>query len=453
MRVRIGRPRGWRGWRGWWTIYPTRRLALVVAVIGVAWLVPGPAGRLVAIGALVAAMIAAASDYLRLPSASALAVERTVPMPMGLGDENVIRYAVRSSAARSVQLRLYDAPPPGIRAAVSDAPFPLAAGAVHEREVPAVGEIRGRRVFGPVALRVASPLGLVVRIVRFALNDETVVVPSLANVRRLRMLAVQHRLSEVGVRALRQRGEGTSFTGLRDYAPGDDPRHLDWKATARHARLIVREQAVERSQTVLTLIDCGRAMTQLAGRYPRIEHVLSAALVLSDVAANGGDRVGLIAFDHDVRAFVPPQKGVAALRNLRAALSGLDAAMMEPDYAAAFRLLALRQRRRALVVLFTDVIDVRAARSFLAYAGRAAQRHMIVVVAIQNDELVAAARPTTFGTAALFRSAAAEELVREREEALARMRQAGIAVLDVPAGRMAASIVNRYIEIKARGLL
>jgi uncharacterized protein (DUF58 family) len=181
--------------------------------------------------------------------------------------------------------------------------------------------------------------------------------------------------------------------------------------------------------------------------------VLSAALVLSDVAAASGDRVGLLAFDDDVRSYVPPQKGLVALRSLRTALSGLDATLTEPDYASAFRVLATRQRRRALLVFFTDVIDTRAAQLFLAHATRAARRHLLVVVAIQNEELVAAARPSTVGAAALYRSAAAEELIREREEALARMRQAGITVLDISAGRMAAAVVNRYLEIKARGLL
>jgi uncharacterized protein (DUF58 family) len=428
-------------------------LALVVAISGALWLLPGLAGRVAALVALFAAMLACAVDVLRLPHHAELDVVRQVPDRMGLGDDNAIRYQIDSAASNVVQARLYDAIPVGIAAIVDDAPFELGRGAGHERVVPAVGEIRGRHGFGTIALRLVGPLGLVCRIVQFRLNDETVVVPSLANVRRLRLLAIQNRLSEAGIRALKQRGEGTSFTGLRDYVPGDDPRLLDWKATARHSRLITREQTIERSQTVLSFLDCGRAMTQLAGRYSRFEHVLSAALVVSDVAATSGDRVGLIAFDHDVRAFVPPQKGPAALRSLRTTLSALDATMSEPDYAAAFRLLAVRQRRRALVVFFTDVIDVRAAKSFLAYASRASQRHLMLVVAIQNEELIAAAQPATDGTAALYRSAAAEELVREREEALARMRQAGIAVLDVPAGAMAAAVVNRYLEVKARGLL
>jgi uncharacterized protein (DUF58 family) len=343
--------------------------------------------------------------------------------------------------------------PDGITAASTHPAVALEPERPMELRAAAVGERRGHYSFGRIALRLETSRGIVARIARFDAPGETTVVPSLSNVRRLRLLAIQHRLSDAGVRALKQRGEGTAFAGMRDYVPGDDPRLLDWKATARHARLITREQSIERSQTVVTMIDCGRAMTQLAGRYARFEHVLSAAIVLSDVAAASGDRVGLLAFDDAVRAFVPPQKGLAALRRLRPALSGLDAILTEPDYASAFRVLALRQRKRALVVFFTDVIDTRAAQLFLAHATRAARRHLLLVVAIQNEELVAAARPNAAGAAALYRSAAAEELIREREEALARMRQAGIAVLDIPAGRMAAAVVNRYLEIKARGLL
>ena len=269
--------------------------------------------------------------------------------------------------------------------------------------------------------------------------------------RRYRLLAMQHRLSDAGIRALKQRGEGTSVAGLRDYVPGDDPRLLDWKASARHSRLITRELSIERSQTVISLIDCGRAMTQSAGRFSRFEHVLSSSLLMADVAVTSGDRVGLIAFDDRIRAVMAPSRGTGALALVRSTLSGLDASLTEPDYASAFRTLATRQRRRALVVFFTDVIDVRVAKQFAAYAGRAARRHAMIIVAIQNEALLEATRTNASGSLALYRRAAAEELVREREEALARMRQAGVTVLDVAPDRMATAVVNRYLELKAKG--
>jgi uncharacterized protein (DUF58 family) len=435
-----------------WSVYPAPRFAALVLGVGMLWLAPrvGVLAGLAGIGALAAAVV---FDYMRLPGMRNVRVERRMPDVMGLGDPQSIVYELVSEWAWPVRVRLFDALPPGIRGELSDGPIELPGRTTLEIEVPITAIRRRKQLFSGPTLRIATPIGLLTRLVRFAAPAEVVVVPSLTNVRRFRILAMQHRLSDAGVRALKLRGEGSAFSGVREYVPGDDPRLVDWKSTARHSRLIVREQTIERSQTVICMVDCGRAMTQLAGAYSRFEHVLSAALVLADVASTSGDRVGLIAFDDAVRSFVAPQKGSAALRVLRTSLNSLDATMSEPDYATAFRLLATRQRRRALVVFFTDVVDVRVARTFAAFAGRSAQRHMLVVVAIQNAELIASARPDTSGALALFRSAAAEELVREREEALGRMRSAGVTVLDVTPDRMAAAVINRYLEIKAHGLL
>jgi uncharacterized protein (DUF58 family) len=449
---------GWwarlRAKRPWWRVYPTRRLAVFVLAAALAWIIPVVGTRL-AVALLVAILAVVVFDYLRLPRRDAITVERTAPDALGLGDRADITYAVRSAWAWPARATLYDRIPEGMSGEMGDGEHHVPPLDERVLALAVVGETRGRYALGPVAMRIVSPLRLLVRIVVTPpKEDESItVVPSLTNVRRFRLLALQNRLSEAGVRALKLRGEGTAFAGLRDYVPGDDPRLLDWKATARHGRLISREQTIERSQTVISLVDCGRAMTQLAGHYSRFEHVLSAALVLSDVAATSGDRVGLLAFDDQIRASVPPQRGDRALRALHRSLSGLEATLTEPDYLSAFRVLATSQRRRALVVFFTDVVSVRLAKNFIAYAGRSAQRHLLLVVAIQNEALLAAAKPSTEGATALYRSAAAEELVRERDEALARMRGAGLVVLDVAPARMAAAVVNRYLEIKARGQL
>jgi uncharacterized protein (DUF58 family) len=257
------------------------------------------------------------------------------------------------------------------------------------------------------------------------------------------------------VRDARRRGEGRSFARLRDYVVGDDPRRIDWKATARRDALITREFTAEQGQTVMIAVDAGRLMTQLVdGGNARFEYALSSALVLADVAAASGDQVGLIVFDDEVRAYVPPARGASALQRLRDALVPVQATMAEPDYASAFRTLAARHRRRSLLVLFTDVIDARASHSLIAHTTRGAARHLPLVVALRNDALVEAARPVAAPTArALYESSAAEELLGGREDALARMRRAGVAVVDVSPKAMTAAVVNRYLELKARGAL
>jgi uncharacterized protein (DUF58 family) len=317
---------------------------------------------------------------------------------------------------------------------------------------------RGEHQLGRIALVAESHLGLLSARDVFAPHDSMLVIPSIAHVRRFRLLAIQHRLHSAGIRVIRRRGDGRAFAGLRDYVPGDDPRHMDWKATARRAKHIVREYSVEQSQSVFALIEAGRSMTQLAGDFSRFEHALSAALVLTDVAATTGDRVGALVFDDRVRSFVAAQRGRAALAAIRTALIPVRPTMTEPDYAGAFRHLATHQRRRALIVFFTDAIDVRASRALIAYVSRSAARHLVVVVALRNDALFDAAvpRPATGRREkelTLFESAAAEELLSARREALERMRRAGVTVLDVSPQAMTAAVVNRYLEIKARGAL
>ena len=284
-----------------------------------------------------------------------------------------------------------------------------------------------------------------------ALADSVIVAPSIAGIGRFRLLALQQRLRDAGTRTIRRRGEGMSFAGLREYVVGDDPRRIDWKASARRDKLIAREFTIEQGQTVMIALDAGRLMTQLAGEYSRFEHALSAALILADVALTNGDRVGCIVFDDDVRAFVAPGKGRATLQRIRDALVPAVATMAEPDYALAFRTLAARHRKRSLVVVFTDAIDVRASQSLIAHTSRSAARHLPVVVALRNDELTAAALPEPREpTEDVYESAAAEELLSARDEALWRMRRAGVSVLDVSPTKMTAAVINRYLELKGR---
>ena len=435
---------------------PTNRLVAAVVALAIVWLLSGSTiGFAIACAATAALIAAAAYDAIFSPWPGQVEVERHIPPTVGVGDRVNGEYRVSASWPHGLHLRLFDRLPAATgrvgdtgeiaRLAPGDsAVFPLAL----------VGRARGVHELGPVAVQVRGPLGLWDRTHRFDLRDTITVAPSIAGVRRYRLLSVQHRLRDAGVRSIRRRGEGTSFANLRDYTPGDDPRHIDWKATARRRKPITREFTVEQGQTVMIVIDAGRLMTQLAGPFPRFEYALSSALVLADVAAQSGDQVGLMLFDTEVRAFVPPARGRAALEGIRGALVPATATMAEPDYAAAFRTLAAKHRKRSLVVLFTDVIDTRASQSLIAHATRSAARHLPLVVALRNDQLLATANPSGRSTStALYESAAAEELLLAREEALGRMRRAGVAVVDVSPQGMTTAVVNRYLEVKSRSAL
>ena len=437
-------------------VVPTRRLAVLAAVLAPLWLLSTlPVVRWLPVAALAALAIAVVLDIALLPSASDATVDRMLEPTVGVGEETELRYRVTSGWGRPLGVSLHEALPANfLSGGVDSVERRLEPRGTLDLVGSVTGVARGEADLGDVALRVRSTLGLVARTLRYQRDDRVLVAPSLAGVRRFRWLAVHQRLAAVGVRSTPRRGEGRTFASLRDYVVGDDPRHIDWKASARRARPITREYTIEQSQTVYLLVDAGRSMTQLAGEFSRFEYALSSALVLADVASTAGDRIGAMVFDDQVRALVPAQRGRGALQALRTALVPVQPTLVEPDYAAAFRTLAVRQRKRALLVLLTDVIDARAARALLGHLTRGASRHLALVVALRNEALLGAARPTEdAGVRALYTSAAAEELIAERATALQRMRDAGIVVLDVAPDAMAAAIVNEYLELKARGAL
>jgi uncharacterized protein (DUF58 family) len=450
-------------WASLTRIAPERRLVWCVAATAPLWFIPGDVGRYVALGVAVAIAIAAMIDWVRLPAAAALRVERHVSNTLGAGDDEQGHYVVTSDSAQPLGVALADRFPALVEGGVGRTALALAPSASVRVDFPVMGLKRGRFELGPVGARVTTRLGLLGARVVVEPGDHVDVLPSVRGVKRFRFLAMQHRLDAIGVRVLRRRGEGQSFAGLREYALGDDPRKMDWKATARRGKPIVREYTIERSQSVLTLVDAGRGMTQLAGKLSRFEHAITSALILTDVAATAGDRVGTLVFDDAIRAFIPAERSRGALGRIRDTYTPLQPSLAEPDYASAFRFLSAHQRKRALIVLFTDVLDVRASRALLAHVARGATKHLALVVALRNDAMFAAADGLPYEHGAqdttldprtpLYTRAAAEELVQARAEALERMRRTGAIVIDISPTQMTAAVVNRYLELKSRGAL
>ena len=313
---------------------------------------------------------------------------------------------------------------------------------------------RGREESGGFVVDSTGPLGLGRRRARIDLPWEVIVYPPLVSVRLRASVAQARRRRDPGLKAIRELGEGRLFESLREWVPGDDIRHIDWKATARRRKVITRQYEAERRQQVLLVIDLGRLMTaDIAGGVARLDFVVQAALELAYAAAQHDDDVGIMTFADGVQHFVAPQRGRAGVRQVLDVLAVVEPKLVEPDYPGAFRYLAARNRKRALTVLFTDVIDRFASDALVANVASLRPRHVPLAVTLRNPELdaVAALRPTDARGA--FRKAAAEELLHAREEALGHMRRAGVLVIDVTPQRAAQAVVSKYLDLKRRGVL
>jgi len=398
-------------------------------------------------------LLLVAADGLLAPREGELAVERQWPRRISLGATARVALLLANASGRKLRVRVTDDLPPILtREGPDEVEVTLAPADVETISYRVHAERRGDAELGDVHLRVLGPLGLAWRQRQVPRADALRVQPGVREVRQYRLLGLRNRLREAGFRAARQRGEGGSFESLREYVRGDDPRTLDWKATARRGTHIVRQYEVERRQNVLLAIDAGRLMTQkLTGERERLDHALTAALLLADVAAMHGDNVGLLVFADRVQQYLPPSK--ATLARLANALGEVHARMVEPNYPAAFTYLARQLRRRSLLVIFTDIIDAAASSALVAHLGRAAERHLPIAVAIRNPDLEAAAALEPRDEAAVFRRTAAEELLQARQAALAAMQRSGVLVADTRPQDAVPAVVNRYLDVKRRGLL
>ena len=435
-------------------IVPTRRWLVGAAAIAV--LAPlalvwpdAVAVYLVASAAWIAVMV---WDGARA-GAAPLSVTREPPPAFSVGRALAVsyRWVLGGSRPQRILVREHFPPPLG-GADVPARVLRLIPGANDER-YDVLPVRRGTGTGGRIAVRRLGPWALAWRQSRIDAPWEATVFPKLAGVA---LRALPNRIArrrEAGLRTIRRPGEGRLFESLREWIPGEDTRIIDWKATARRGKPIARVYEDERRQQVLLILDAGRLLTAESEGVPRIEAAIEAALRLAHAAVEHDDDVGILVFADTIQAFAPPARGRRGLRAVLAALAAVEGRLVESDYPSAFRYLAARSRKRALTVLFTDVIDRSASAALVAQTASLRPRHLPVAVTLRDPALerIATARPAT--ELAAFERAAAEELMLARNEALEVMRRQGVTVLDVPPGAAGEAVVQGYHQLKRRGLL
>ncbi len=431
---------------------PTARTALLLALAALPALVAaGAPGVLWVVLALdLAVLLLAAVDGLLTPGPGSLVAKRELREPLSAFAPNRVVLALSSRARGALRLELADAPPPELDSADHRRRVTLRPGESASLEYQVVPRRRGEVFFGDLHTRARGPLGLAFRQWKVPLTRTVPVYPDL---RGMAAAAGAERIEEGRART---RGflEGREFAALRPYQLGDDIRGIDWKATARRGAPVVREWQPERNQAVWLLLDCGRHLSApLGGGRSKLDHAVDAALALARAAALRGDRTGAVLFGAEVERVVPPGAGRAGLGALAEALHRVQARPEESDYGAAFDALSARQRRRALVVVFTDLSDPDSSALLRARAAQLARRHLVLLLAVADSEIAEVAWSRPERTEEAFARVAAERILEERDLAAASLASVGVRVESAPARSLVAAVVNRYLEVKRRGEL
>ncbi len=435
-------------------IQPTgRTLAVAAALLPLAAL-PTLAGEpswwlawVVAWGVFVAVLLV---EFVRLPTRTAVVATVHAPASLGLGDREPV--VVELVVARGIAVDLlFDLDGP-------QAPWPVVrAGCAADERTRVQFELAAERR-GVVRLRTLylawrGPFGLLRATAAQATGARVVVVPNVAMVRRKALQMLERREFRAGARIERYLGDGSEFEALRDFVAGMDRRSIDWKATARHRKLLSREFRAERDHNVLLCLDTGRLMREPLAGLPRLDHAIHAALQLGYVCLRTGDRVGMHAFAERPRHFLAPQAGMPALQAVQTRVAELTYGLHETNFTLGLTDLLQRLQRRSLVVMFTEFVDPIAAELMLRNLQWLARRHVLVFVALRDPLLgrQAAAAPERLGD--VHRAVVAGEMMHDREVVLQRLRQLGAQVVDCGVDELAVDLVDRYLAVKRRELV
>lgn len=436
---------------------PTRRLAALIAVGAIPLLFVGYAPWLTIIVLLYNLLLVACAVADGLAAARpsrAVRVERTVDEELSLGAANPVVIAMQGLTGAPLSVTVRDEPPYQFEL---DSPVQRTVALRPDRALRITYHVtpqaKGDFRFGDIFIEYPGRLGLVVQKGRIPAAQSVKVYPNLREMEKYELLARRGRLMQMGLRSAKLRGGGSEFESLREYVQGDEYKKIDWSATARRGKLISRQYEAERSQNIVLLLDTGRTMLQPVRKMAKLDYVVNTALMLAYVAAASDDKVGLMAFDADIRAFLPPAKSKAQVYQILEHLYNLEARMVESDYKDAFRILATRWRRRSLVVLFTDLVDPESSAEILDAVQIIKTLHRVVCVTVSDPNIVQAAKLIPDTPTDVYQKAVAQQVLHDRRQAISILKRRGVWTIDSPPESLSADLINHYLDLKSRSLI
>ena len=379
-------------------------------------------------------------DLRSLPAKKSVSISRSISPKLGIGatKDYFLEIKNRSSVGRLDEI--VDALPPDMDLVETESHDDGS----HRIRLRALK--RGEFQIGPAFLRFVGALGLAERRMTFPETASVRVIPQTPGLTDQRMR--RGLIREAGNRLMRLAGRGDEFESLRVYQADDDPRHIDWRSTARRGKLLTKSYQPESKQRVMIGLDLGRTMLGRSGDISKTDMVLNHCLLMAHTALAEGDSVGFIAFSDRMLARMPVSSGKRQIHNLLENAADLDAEAVETDYRILLRELSVWERKRTLLVLFTDFIDETQTEELRATLMTLGRRHRLLIVAVRDPELYELAKQPADSADEAFAISAAAHLTMHRNVAVRALRQGGVTVADLEHEELAKGIVERYLRMR-----
>ena len=396
---------------------------------------------------LISALIDLVLVYLKQP----IEASRDVPSSLPLGVSRHIKLRIHNHSNRSQVLDVYDHYPQEME--VEGLPISVNIAAQHYADIQykLVSTERGKFTFPLIQLHLNSLLGLWQRNIKLAVENETRVYPNFAALSQYALLATDNNLSQIGIIKKRRRGEGQDFHQLREYREGDALRQIDWKATSRSMKLISREYQDERDQEIIFMLDCGYRMLAKDDDLSHFDHTLNAILLLSYVALRQGDAVGLATFSGESR-WIPPRKGYHTIQNILNTVYDLQPSSESPDFSKAATELMIRHKKRALIIVLTNLRD-EDSDDLLPAIRLLRKRHLVLVSSLREKAIDDVLHQGIKKLPDAILSVATHQYLQHRKKAFEMLLMSGVNAVEATPDHLSVELINAYLNIKRSGVL
>lgn len=312
---------------------------------------------------------------------------------------------------------------------------------------------RGEYDFGGINVLVNTPLSLLTRRIRIQADKNVPVYPSYIQMRRYELLAISDRLVNTGIKKIRRVGHNMEFEQIKEYIPGEDIRSINWKATARRSQLMVNHYQDERSQQVYSLIDKGRVMQMPFDGLSLLDYAINASLVISNIAIRKSDKAGLITFQDKINATLLAGKQGSQMARIQEVLYNQKTAYRETDYSTLYTHIRRKVSQRSLLLLFTNFESIYGLQRQIPYLRALAKQHLLVVIFFENTEVKALLETESADLRIIYQKALAEKYQYDKKLMVKELASHGIQALLTPPEKLTINTINKYLELKARGLI
>ena len=391
--------------------------------------------------------------YFLYATPNAIKAHRNLPQKLSNSDQNILSVHLNSKYPFKAEVSIIDELPVQFQKRDFEHKTQLQKGEPHYFEYSVRPVERGEYVFGNLIVFASSPLRIIKRKFVFQKDQMVPVYPSIIQMQQYDFLATSNRLTEFGLKKIRRIGHTQEFEQIKEYIKGDDVRTINWKATAKKNQLMVNQYQDERSQPIYSIIDTGRVMKMPFNGLSLLDYAINSALAFSNVALKRNDKTGLLTFSKKIETFVPAVQKLTHLNTIMESLYNISTTFSDSDFGLLYAHVKRKVNQRSLLLLYTNFEHMSGLQRQLPYILAMAKKHVLVIIFFENTELESLIAEDTEDLQAIYHKTIAEKFSLEKRLMQKELQKYGIQTILTKPEELTVNTINKYLEIKARGII